>query len=124
MASTTYKAILKDQIIGNGLAPLYGWGSSFQRGDTQRDSFLAFLVEQQKYFTRVVSHTLAGDMGQVGSITEAEGIGLRQFQHLGDILHDADWRNRPHDIEQFVQEVLRLKGEEYQQPEWLKMLLS
>jgi|SRR3989338_4511986 len=127
MAEATYWSILKDQIIGNGVAPLYGMGQSYQKGHRDRQEFIGNLREQQNYFKSVVAHTLVDDMfgGQKGSIKETEGVGLQQFQYLDDLLGRGDWGAEPLQVEEFLKVILSLRGrEKYERPEWIDQLLS
>lgn len=126
MGTTTYKSILRDQISGNGITPLYGWGQMYEAGHVTRDRFIGVLGRQQDYFRNVVGKTLAGDMfgGRKGAIEETDGIGYQQFEHLDQILSRGDWREDPILVEQFMMEVDRLRRDEYERPEWLDKLFS
>ncbi len=126
MRPTTYRSILRDQISGNGIAPLYGWGQMYETDHVAKDRFIAVLGEQQDYFRGVVAKTLKGDMfgGQKGVIEETDGVGYQQFQHLDRVLSKGDWRKDPILVEEFVMEVDRLRGDKYERPEWLDKLFS
>lgn len=124
MAATTYGSIIRDQMGGNGVTVLYGWGQEFQNGDTNTREFLDYLEQQQQYFRGVVDKTLTAQMKTEGPIIEDGAIGRLQFQNLDDILKEGDWRKEPLLIEKFLEAYFVIRNEAYKRPDWMDKILS